>query len=279
MKRLALIGLSLIMILCSITSVSAVEEKKSFEFTGTDTIPNNILRLYNTNENINSKSGVRITDMDTTEGIIYIAPKAGTTTDIYMMNDSGYRYMLFADYGGYGDFTDYHFKNTGGVYKRIKFKLSDYFEFFNEDGTHTSYLDDTLHNYNFTCEDDGHSSILIVESGGAITFTAPDENGMFEFYISTNIGQTNTFKTVFSSLNENGSFFGEPYDSVICDLTVGDVDKSEKVSVADATYLQKHLAGFNELDELGLYRSDTNNDGKVNVVDATAIQKYVVGLK
>ncbi len=279
MKKLVLIGLSLIMSLYSITSVSAVEEKKNFEFTGTDTIPNNILRLYNTNENINSRSSVKIIDMDTSEEIFYTAPQGGTTTDIYMMNDTGYRYMLFADDGGCGGSTDYYFKNTGGIYKRIKIKLSDYFEFFNEDGTHTSYFDDTLHNYNFTCEDDGHSSALIVESGGAITFAAPDENGMFEFYISTNIGQTNTFKTVFSSDNEYGSYLGPPYESVIGDLTVGDVDKSKKVSVTDATYLQKYLAGFNELDELGLYRSDTNNDGKVNVVDATVIQKYVVGLK
>ena len=66
--------------------------------------------------------------------------------------------------------------------------------------------------------------------------------------------------------------------------TWGDVDYDGKVTVEDATLLQRHLAEFlnpnngpliDETDADAFFRADTNCDGKLNILDVLAIQRSI----
>lgn len=78
-------------------------------------------------------------------------------------------------------------------------------------------------------------------------------------------------------------------------ILVGDMDKDRKITVKDATFIQKCIAGLEAFDKddyvgrydrvysdkenVPLYVSDFNRDGVRNVKDATAIQKSIAGLE
>lgn len=57
----------------------------------------------------------------------------------------------------------------------------------------------------------------------------------------------------------------------------GDVDLDEKVTVKDATLIQKFIAGLEKLSLLQKQAAKTNG-GKITVRNATVIQKYVAGI-
>ena len=58
---------------------------------------------------------------------------------------------------------------------------------------------------------------------------------------------------------------------------LGDADQDEKITVKDATRVQKHVAKMQAylLNGLALRAADADEDGKITVKDATVIQKYV----
>ena len=58
----------------------------------------------------------------------------------------------------------------------------------------------------------------------------------------------------------------------------GDVDGDEKLTVVDATYIQRHIAQLDTIPEDGLVFADADNDGEVSVIDATHIQRFVAQL-
>ena len=58
----------------------------------------------------------------------------------------------------------------------------------------------------------------------------------------------------------------------------GDVDLAGDVNIKDATYLQKHLAGLEDLNKAQQYCAEIDGDGKITVKDATLIQKKVAGI-
>lgn len=60
---------------------------------------------------------------------------------------------------------------------------------------------------------------------------------------------------------------------------IGDVDGDGKISVRDATAIQKHLADILLLTQEQKNVADFNKDGTVNVRDATSIQKFLAGLE
>jgi hypothetical protein len=62
------------------------------------------------------------------------------------------------------------------------------------------------------------------------------------------------------------------------EIIKGDVDGDGRVSIMDATTLQKYLGGLCLVDDTNLLIADINGDGSVNIKDATMIQKYLVGL-
>lgn len=70
---------------------------------------------------------------------------------------------------------------------------------------------------------------------------------------------------------------------------LGDMDKDRKLTVKDATYIQKIHAGIEGFSDVEIYAgefdetlpcaiSDFNRDRATNIKDATAIQKYIAGI-
>ncbi|MBQ2971185.1 MAG: dockerin type I repeat-containing protein [Ruminococcus sp.] len=72
------------------------------------------------------------------------------------------------------------------------------------------------------------------------------------------------------------------YDFAPCkasdDIMLGDVDGDGKVSVVDATLVQRHVAKLTTLELTQLLAADTYKDGEITVVDATTIQRFVAKL-
>ncbi|MBE6825051.1 MAG: hypothetical protein E7513_06865 [Ruminococcaceae bacterium] len=62
------------------------------------------------------------------------------------------------------------------------------------------------------------------------------------------------------------------------DFRLGDVDSDGKVSIVDATAIQRHLAEISMLTEQQLACADTDKDGKVTILDATTIQRFLAEL-
>jgi len=62
-------------------------------------------------------------------------------------------------------------------------------------------------------------------------------------------------------------------------VILGDVDEDSKVTIKDATFIQKCVAGLSSLENSGEISADANCDGVVNIKDATEIQKHLAGLK
>lgn len=60
-------------------------------------------------------------------------------------------------------------------------------------------------------------------------------------------------------------------------VVYGDADRDGKVTVKDATAIEKHILGVTRLSGQALKNADVNGDGKVNSVDTVLIQGYVAG--
>ena len=60
---------------------------------------------------------------------------------------------------------------------------------------------------------------------------------------------------------------------------IGDADLDYRITIKDATIIQKHVAKLLSLDDVALKLADTNNDTTVSVKDATQIQKFIAGFK
>ena len=61
-------------------------------------------------------------------------------------------------------------------------------------------------------------------------------------------------------------------------VLMGDADLSEKITVKDATLIQKNVAGLSELSEKAMFASNVISTDNLNVKDATAIQKWLASL-
>lgn len=61
--------------------------------------------------------------------------------------------------------------------------------------------------------------------------------------------------------------------------SLGDVDGDYKVSVMDATYIQRYVAQIDVFDDRRLKAADMDKDYEVNVMDATEIQRYLAGYR
>ncbi len=56
---------------------------------------------------------------------------------------------------------------------------------------------------------------------------------------------------------------------------IGDANLDEKISILDATTIQRHLAQLSIMNDEQLKRADVNKSGNVTIVDATTIQLYL----
>ena len=51
-----------------------------------------------------------------------------------------------------------------------------------------------------------------------------------------------------------------------------------KISILDATEIQKYIAQLSSLKDEQLAVADVNGDGKISIIDATEIQRYIAQL-
>jgi len=59
------------------------------------------------------------------------------------------------------------------------------------------------------------------------------------------------------------------------DVLIGDVNLDGKVTIDDATMIQKAMAELIKLDDTQKKAADTNGDGQVDINDVTHLQKYL----
>lgn len=62
------------------------------------------------------------------------------------------------------------------------------------------------------------------------------------------------------------------------DFKNGDIDTNGRVSISDATEIQKYLANMTDFTNTQKVISDVNSDGEINIMDVTKIQKALVDL-
>jgi hypothetical protein len=99
--------------------------------------------------------------------------------------------------------------------------------------------------------------------GTEIPFTLDEENENIIF-------KTRDFSNTFVLIDL--STVGSEWDYY------GDVNGDKKITVADVTAIQKHLAKIEELDETEQILANAVYDGSVDIADATEIQKYLAKL-
>lgn len=75
--------------------------------------------------------------------------------------------------------------------------------------------------------------------------------------------------------NDNEIKFVSLGDVPADELIIGDVDGDERVTIIDATFIQRHLAQLETIDEDRLTCADTDKDGEISIVDATMIERFL----
>lgn len=214
------------------------------------------------------------------------ASLAKSPSRINLPSTQKYVFWLRGEESGGSNGTYYSYKNTGGTYRKIRIKLSDFDYDFNSDGSQieesTTY---GTHRFHFggleTTSNGKFYSGLCVKSGSAYTAVTPDKNGEVEFYVSKEIGVDTRYCTGFDFEyhNPDGSVtYGSGGGTTGCDLyglTIGDADSNGFVNVGDAAKIQLALSKITNLNKIQNYAADANSDGKVNIFDCTYIQMYL----
>lgn len=57
-----------------------------------------------------------------------------------------------------------------------------------------------------------------------------------------------------------------------------DIDRDDRTTINDVTYIQKNVAKLTSLEKESKILADANRDGKIDITDATAVQKYLAAL-
>lgn len=102
---------------------------------------------------------------------------------------------------------------------------------------------------------------------------------------------TSIDSNAFSGCNENlcviasedsyaAGFCAENNINCVSSIKYGDINDDGKINVKDVTYLQKHLAGFEDFKIVdgsrAFYCADVNGNGDLEITDCTTIMKYAV---
>lgn len=265
----------------SSTTVFAKENKGSLTVADVDYIPNNTMRFYS-DLSAPASGTFGVVGMDSRkETTINFSDCYDKPIDLVLPASEKYllRWGIRWKNNGTGTMDtkrSYSYENTGGLYKKVKVRLCDVDTnyYFLIDGTHVSTIFDDTHCYNFTDEGNGYISLLVIDSGGAVTRTHPDEDGNVEFYVHCKIGSVPEWHTSYVTKNNasSGGYFDKLYK-----LTKGNVDLDNNVSISDVTELQRYLAGMKDLSDISKFNADVDNNDTVSILDATEIQKYLVG--
>ena len=278
-KRILSVLLCATLAVASVVGANAAEvkEHKGFKVLGQQmNLSNNKLKGYVYNIDDENYDVYVKYDGEIADYKLYFKDCISAPAIIDIPDTEKYAMYTYDSSGGGGSvYRGYSFANTGGIYKKIRIKLSEFSSYFNEDGSHTKEVKGEPHNFNFTDEGNGFSSYLIILSGGIVQAVTPDKNGEVEIFVSTNVGAVTEYHTDFSWKYGGG---GGSSGSGIGKLEFGNVDGSSWVDVRDVTALQLYLAGDKELDTLGLFHADVNCDNIYDVKDVTALQLGIAGI-
>ncbi|MBQ8538786.1 MAG: hypothetical protein IJ433_03950 [Ruminococcus sp.] len=179
---------------------------------------------------------------------------------------------------GAGGGHSFKFDNSGGVYRKVRVKLSRS-SYFNEDGSHTT----DRFTYHFGDPEyvgvNCYESCLVILSGGAINFVVPDKRGFVEFYTSTNIDVRPRYYTNFHyKLREDGRYIsgggGGINGGTIKDFAKGCV-RNSYAAISDVTEIQLYLSRLNDFDIMAQYRADVDCNNVISILDATLIQLHL----
>ena len=271
--------------ICANAAGKPAEHKGFTDLSIKTEIPDNTVKVYAYGVDSTHTNGILYVGGDTEKEYEALFKNSVSSPQVLKMPSTEKYARYFSS--GSGNIYAYHtFETTGGTYKKIKIKLSEFSDYFNEDGSHDQTVDHSTgesHNYKFKYEDMGkgfyYNSALAFISGGAVTGVTPDENGEAEIFVCTDVGENIEMITTFShkritpqntlQTGGGGGFTGGTFCQK---LTFGNVDGIAGVDVNDVTYLQMYLAGMVDLDTLQLFHADSNCDDEIDVSDVTHLQ-------
>ena len=119
------------------------------------------------------------------------------------------------------------------------------------------------------------SSNVILGTVGSGYTVSPDASIPLEYEFDHVVGDANG---IFTEENQTVDFIFTDYIPAPFSAPDGDIDDSGDVNIIDATYLQRYLAEFIDLDEEHIERGDYNCDGITDVTDVTTLQRYLAGM-
>lgn len=253
------------------TGSSFNDFNNSYRIVGRDIIPEKHARMY-TYGALNTggyKIGIKFEDSEYNydKTVYFDVKKSYVQTEFPNYSCKVFKYVEKNTGGSWGSAPSLRMLNKNEEYRKIRVKLGEYSDYFNSDGTHT----ENGHKYNFKAQENGYFSMLTIHSGAAITAVTPDKNGFVEFYSSKRIGAYVYFSTEIFTGNTSGGVVRQE----IKDFTVGDADTDGKVTVTDATIIQKYLVDLAEFNDAVTVNADVNDDGVVDIKDATMIQSAI----
>lgn len=286
MKKIISITLCIILILLGTITANAAEtfsgvisQKPYFELIGEKIyVPNNTILKYAYNIPSSYQYYLQLRNIKDSANIIDIKfTDCNKGTKLVSGVSAEYEIFSYDQSRGISSGNPHSYKDTGAYYQKVKVKLSDFCEYFNEDGSHTYTIEskNDTHNYNFT---DGtkYKSSLIITSGAAMTAVIPNRDGTAEFYIKLSAGKSDVeFYTNISAYFEPATYGTGSVESPL-KLGMGNVNLDKGLDINDATDIQKTLVNNESANKLYRFLADVNGDGVVSILDATALQKALV---
>ena len=239
--------------------------------------------FYSFNVPSNSMAKVTIEYTSAEKKITYYCKDFYNHPQPYMLGKQLFKTMIGIQTPGSGvsgSAPDLDLRHSGGKYELVKFKLSDFDDYFSEDGTcKVTYFGKTyVHDFtdHTTAEGDIYSSCLFIYSDGAINHVVPDKNGEVQAYLSTKIGEPARFTTNFHySIRSDGHFGGGGGCSgrILRGLTIGDCDLSGYMDISDVTTLQMYAASQLSFNKLQVRNGDIDRNKTIDITDATMLQQ------
>lgn len=296
LKKLSALGLCGVMAFTAVVSAGAAETDSdiseatanpSFKLLS-DKIEISNDQIYVSGYNVPTDSvfGVEYRGEDKTTYAVNFSEVIKSGKRINLVKNKKYEFWLRNGTGGGSDGSFRSYGKTGGTYKKVRIKLSDFCSDFNSDGSQTESVGEYgPHNFKFgPVEKTGNGTFyggMCVRSGAAVTSVSPNKNGEIEFYVSTKIGDESKICTDFRyeyKLPNGATAVGSGGGSTgtyIHGLRIGDADSDSMLTISDVTKIQFVIARLDTLNSLQKFTADVNSDGKTNIVDATTLQMHL----
>lgn len=285
-KNISII-LSAAMIICPAVIPASAAQKPvanpSFSVISRTTQKDGDVVFYSYNVPSTTMANVKIEDISTGKATTYQCKDFYNHPQVYTLGKKLFKTMTgiqMPSSSGGSSAPDLDLRHSGGKYELVKFKLSDFDDYFSEDGTcKGTYFGKTyVHDFtdHTTAEGDIYSSCLFIYSDGAINHVVPDKNGEVQAYLSTKIGEPARFTTNFHySIYSDGHFGGGGGCSgrTLRGLTIGDCDLSGYMDISDVTTLQMYAASQLSFNKLQVRNGDIDRNKTIDITDATMLQQ------